>query len=222
MPSFSGLQIFSSARILYRGISDRLGSPGSTTRTMLEKPCPLRRWRCAQSGVYVWLTFEVHSRGTEGWPYGSLCIMADIKMTQRYALRQARVRALRVVAAYASIREWPRPNRNAARPRDRRLSRVVAAARRTRCGKRARRPRTLALFAEVREAAQQQGLASIQKLVQIRDDPKAPFIVQIAACNALLDRGYGRPVQGVAVQRTGSVGTKQRCADSSSPPHERE
>jgi hypothetical protein len=31
--------------------------------------------------------------------------MADIKMTQRYALRQARVRALRIVAAYASIRE---------------------------------------------------------------------------------------------------------------------
>jgi len=31
--------------------------------------------------------------------------MADIKMTQRYALRQARVRALRIAAAYASIRE---------------------------------------------------------------------------------------------------------------------
>ena len=31
--------------------------------------------------------------------------MTDIKMTQRYGLRQARVRALRIVAAYASIRE---------------------------------------------------------------------------------------------------------------------
>jgi hypothetical protein len=31
--------------------------------------------------------------------------MADLKMTQRYELRQARVRALRIVAAYASIRE---------------------------------------------------------------------------------------------------------------------
>jgi hypothetical protein len=31
--------------------------------------------------------------------------MAGIKMTQRYALRQAQVRALRIVAAYASIRE---------------------------------------------------------------------------------------------------------------------
>ena len=31
--------------------------------------------------------------------------MADIEMTRRYGLRQARVRALRIVAAYASIRE---------------------------------------------------------------------------------------------------------------------
>jgi hypothetical protein len=31
--------------------------------------------------------------------------MAHIKMTRRYGLREARVRALRIVAAYASIRE---------------------------------------------------------------------------------------------------------------------
>jgi hypothetical protein len=31
--------------------------------------------------------------------------MAGIEMTGRYGLRQARVRALRIVAAYASIRE---------------------------------------------------------------------------------------------------------------------
>jgi hypothetical protein len=54
------------------------------------------------------------------------------------------------------------------------------------------------VFAEVREAAQQQGLASIQKLVEIRDNPKVPFIVQIAAANSLLDRGYGRPPQAIA------------------------
>jgi hypothetical protein len=103
--SFSGLQIFSSGRIQYRGVSDRLGSPGSTTRTMLEKACPLRRWRCAQSGVYVWLTFAVQSRGRRGRSHGSLCSMADLKMTPRYGLGQARVRALRIVAAYASIRK---------------------------------------------------------------------------------------------------------------------
>jgi hypothetical protein len=57
-----------------------------------------------------------------------------------------------------------------------------------------------ALFAEVREAAQKQGLASIQTLVEIRDDLKNPALVRIAASNSLLDRGYGRPVQGLAVQ----------------------
>jgi hypothetical protein len=31
--------------------------------------------------------------------------MADIEVTQRYGLRRARIRALRIVAAYASIRE---------------------------------------------------------------------------------------------------------------------
>ena len=31
--------------------------------------------------------------------------MAGIEMTKRYGLRQARVRALRIVAAYASMRE---------------------------------------------------------------------------------------------------------------------
>ena len=31
--------------------------------------------------------------------------MADIAMAQHYGLRQARIRALRIVAAYASIRE---------------------------------------------------------------------------------------------------------------------
>jgi hypothetical protein len=35
--------------------------------------------------------------------------MADIKMAQRYGLRQARVRALRIVTAYASIRELSAP-----------------------------------------------------------------------------------------------------------------
>jgi 2,4-dienoyl-CoA reductase-like NADH-dependent reductase (Old Yellow Enzyme family) len=57
-----------------------------------------------------------------------------------------------------------------------------------------------ALFAEVRQAAQEQGLASIKKLVDIRDDPKAPLIVQLAAANSLLDRGYGRAPQAIAIK----------------------
>jgi hypothetical protein len=49
--------------------------------------------------------FLAQSRGRWGWPHGSLCSMADTSMTQRCGLRQARVRALRIVAAYASMRE---------------------------------------------------------------------------------------------------------------------
>jgi hypothetical protein len=43
-------------------------------------------------------------------------------------------------------------------------------------------------------------LNCIQTLIAIRDNPKFPPITRIAACNSLLDRGYGRPVQGVAIQ----------------------
>jgi hypothetical protein len=43
--------------------------------------------------------------GTEGLANGSLCTMAQIKMTERYGFRQVRLRALRIVAAYASMRE---------------------------------------------------------------------------------------------------------------------
>jgi hypothetical protein len=38
----------------------------------------------------------------------------------------------------------------------------------------------------------------VQTLIAIRDNPNFPPITRIAACNSLLDRGYGRPVQGVA------------------------
>jgi CRP-like cAMP-binding protein len=34
--------------------------------------------------------------------------------------------------------------------------------------------------------------------VEIRDDQTNNAIVRIAACNSLMDRGYGRPLQGVA------------------------
>jgi hypothetical protein len=36
---------------------------------------------------------DLNIAGTEGWPHGA-CIMADTRMTQRYGLRQAHVRAL--------------------------------------------------------------------------------------------------------------------------------
>jgi hypothetical protein len=55
-----------------------------------------------------------------------------------------------------------------------------------------------ALFVEVREAAQKEGLACIETLVAIRDDLKNFAIVRIAASNSLLDRGYGRPLASLS------------------------
>lgn len=47
--------------------------------------------------------------------------------------------------------------------------------------------------ARLRDAAQKEGLNCIQTLIDF------PPITRIAACNSLLDRGYGRPIQGVAI-----------------------
>jgi hypothetical protein len=57
-----------------------------------------------------------------------------------------------------------------------------------------------AVVRELRDAAQAEGLNCIQTLIAIRDNPNFPPITRIAACNSLLDRGYGRPVQGLAIQ----------------------
>jgi hypothetical protein len=79
------------------------------TRNNVGKPCSLRRVAAPLALSAIWsiclVDFCGSVSGTEGWPHGSVCTMADIEVTQRYGLRQARVRALRIVAAYASIRE---------------------------------------------------------------------------------------------------------------------
>jgi hypothetical protein len=73
-----------------------------------------------------------------------------------------------------------------------------------------------ALFAELREAAQLEGPASIRKLAEIRDNPKAPYLAQIAAANSLLDRGYGRPMQSVAIAELPKPGPIQHVTPSMS------
>jgi hypothetical protein len=47
--------------------------------------------------------------------------------------------------------------------------------------------------------AQAEGYNCIQTLIMIRDNPKFPPITRIAACNSLLDRGFGRPMTSVAI-----------------------
>jgi hypothetical protein len=52
----------------------------------------------------------------------------------------------------------------------------------------------------VREAAQREGPACIAKLIAIRDNPRTAVPYQIAACNAILDRGFGRPLNGLEIK----------------------
>jgi uncharacterized protein DUF5681 len=54
------------------------------------------------------------------------------------------------------------------------------------------RPKTLA---EVQELARQYGARAIEVLVDIAENENAPPSARIAACNAILDRGWGKPTQ---------------------------
>jgi hypothetical protein len=54
------------------------------------------------------------------------------------------------------------------------------------------RPKVLA---EVRELAQQHGPEAIEGLIALARDKNAPAAARVAAYNALLDRGYGKPTQ---------------------------
>ncbi len=45
------------------------------------------------------------------------------------------------------------------------------------------------------------GVRAIRRLAAIMDNPKAPFASQVAACNSLLDRGYGRAPAVVEIKQ---------------------
>jgi len=49
----------------------------------------------------------------------------------------------------------------------------------------------------VRELAQEQTARSIEVLVTIRDDARAPHAARIAAAREILDRAYGKPTQPI-------------------------
>jgi hypothetical protein len=48
---------------------------------------------------------------------------------------------------------------------------------------------------EVQELARQYGARAIEVLVDIAESENAPPSARIAACNAILDRGWGKPTQ---------------------------
>jgi hypothetical protein len=58
------------------------------------------------------------------------------------------------------------------------------------------------LLEEVRDLAQKETAASIRTLAEIRDSAKAPSQARVAACAALLDRGWGKPPQSTTVEVT--------------------
>ena len=57
------------------------------------------------------------------------------------------------------------------------------------------RPRVLA---DVQELARQKSPEAIDTLAEIMSDEKAPPAARVAAANALLDRGYGKPTQPIS------------------------
>jgi hypothetical protein len=54
------------------------------------------------------------------------------------------------------------------------------------------------VVAEVRDLAREQTAASIDALVNIRDDLKAPAAARVSAATALLDRAWGKPTTTIA------------------------
>jgi HEAT repeat protein len=57
------------------------------------------------------------------------------------------------------------------------------------------RPRVLG---DVQELARQKSREAITTLANIMHDEKAPPAARVAAANALLDRGYGKPTQPIS------------------------
>jgi len=51
---------------------------------------------------------------------------------------------------------------------------------------------------DVQELARQKSPEAITTLANIMDDEKAPPAARVAAANALLDRGYGKPTQPIS------------------------
>ena len=50
---------------------------------------------------------------------------------------------------------------------------------------------------ELREAAKEYSQAALDTLVGIMNDTGAPHAARISAANSLLDRGHGKPTQGL-------------------------
>lgn len=53
---------------------------------------------------------------------------------------------------------------------------------------------------EIRDLAREHTTLAVQTLVEIAGDKDQDARARVAACNSLLDRGYGRPAQSISLQ----------------------
>ena len=54
------------------------------------------------------------------------------------------------------------------------------------------------MLGDVQELAREQSPQAIKTLAKIMNDEKTPPAARVAAANALLDRGYGKPTQPIS------------------------
>ncbi len=75
--------------------------------------------------------------------------------------------------------------------------------------------------AEIRSLARAHTGSAIKNLVGIMNQPKAPAAARIAAANAILDRGWGKPTQPHTDDEGGSVKLIIKHIDPTKRPEEK-
>jgi hypothetical protein len=60
-------------------------------------------------------------------------------------------------------------------------------------------PRDVPTMRDMMELARMASPDCIARLVEVRDNPKAPFMAQITAAAMIMDRGLGKPHQSIAI-----------------------
>jgi hypothetical protein len=61
------------------------------------------------------------------------------------------------------------------------------------------------VIAHIRDKAREYTVEALETLAAVMRDKRAPAAARVSAANALLDRGYGKPLQTVEGEITGAV-----------------
>jgi len=59
--------------------------------------------------------------------------------------------------------------------------------------------------ADIRSLARSHAPAALRTLKAIMNEPRAPAAARVSAAQALLDRGYGKPLQDGTMEHTGAI-----------------